>query len=175
MRTSHQRALRLLGVSAGALGLVAALAQPSSAATNPVFNIRNNYTVMCLGVASQTGNGAPVIQWPCNGAPDEQWEWIPTKDNRGALAWEFKNTYSHKCIGVGSSLTAGAKLIQYTCNDAIDEKWYGDYTSGMSYLENVYSGKYAEPSSSAEGANVIQRYKVAGDFAQWWNVQSTPV
>ncbi|WP_438306355.1 RICIN domain-containing protein [Streptomyces sp. HUAS TT11] len=166
MRRRHQRALRALAVSAGALGLVAAMAQPSSA-SGSVYRVKNSYTGMCMGVGSETGNGAPVIQWPCTGAKDEQWAFTATDDGYGRTAYQIKNQYSGKCIGVGSSSSYGARLIQYTCTSANDEKWYGDpKTNG--FLENVFSGYFAEPSSSAQGTDVIERYYVSGDSAQWW-------
>jgi hypothetical protein len=41
---------------------------------NPVWEIVNLNTGMCLGVTGgSTSIGAPVVQWACNGHPDQNW------------------------------------------------------------------------------------------------------
>ncbi|MGX2994838.1 RICIN domain-containing protein [Streptomyces sp. JNUCC 64] len=125
----------------------------ASAVIGP-FRLHNGYSGLCAGVGSQTGNGAPVIQWNCNNAADELWYFHETLDNNGNRAYYLKNDHSQKCMGVGSSLANGAAAIQYTCNGATDEKWWLD---SADRLRNVYSGKcIGVGSSTAPGAGVIQ-------------------
>ncbi len=40
----------------------------------PVWNIVNSKSHMCLGVsAASLSSGAPIVQWDCNGHPDQEW------------------------------------------------------------------------------------------------------
>lgn len=40
----------------------------------PVYNIVNLNSGQCLGVqGGSTALGAQVVQWPCNGHPDQEW------------------------------------------------------------------------------------------------------
>ncbi|MFI6289853.1 RICIN domain-containing protein [Streptomyces sp. NPDC051018] len=139
---------------------------PDSRRAVATRQLLNYFSGLCAGVGSQTGNGAPVIQWTCNNSLDELWEFVPTTDNNGYRAYFLKNRYSGKCMGVGSSLANGARVIQYTCNGAVDEKWWWD--RGDLTYRNVYSGKCLEvPSTTTAGARAIQWTCNGGRHQQW--------
>ncbi|MEU7254877.1 RICIN domain-containing protein [Streptomyces rimosus] len=76
------------------------------------YFLKNDHSGKCMGVGSELGNGAPAIQYSCNGSVDEKW-WYANG--------VFRNVYSGKCLGTGSEKGQGARLIQWSCNGAVDE------------------------------------------------------
>ncbi|MGX2998891.1 RICIN domain-containing protein [Streptomyces sp. JNUCC 64] len=165
-KTAGRRAKTLakaLGVTASAAALVAMGAGTSSAANG--YFLGNAYSGLCAGVGSQTGNGAPVIQWGCNpSSSDERWHFVATTDSNGNRAYFMQNQYSGKCMGVGSSLANGAGVIQYTCNGAVDEKWW--YSNGV--FRNVYSGKCLGVGSSTTPGKQLIQWTCNGATDQLW-------
>jgi hypothetical protein len=147
------KSLKALGVVIATVATMALGSGTADAAGDGLY-LGNMYSQLCAGVASELGNGAPVIQWGCNdNASDERWWFNPTTDSNGARAYFLENEYSHKCMGVGSSLANGAGVIQYNCNGAVDEKWW--YSNGQ--FKNVYSGKcLGVASSQSAGRQLIQ-------------------
>ncbi|WP_188306833.1 RICIN domain-containing protein [Streptomyces sp. CBMA123] len=64
---------RVLGVTVSAGLVFAGMGTVTASATSTVPSFQNRWSAQCLGVGSSTSNGAPVIQWPCNGEFDEKW------------------------------------------------------------------------------------------------------
>ncbi|HLG78438.1 MAG TPA: RICIN domain-containing protein, partial [Ktedonobacteraceae bacterium] len=82
----------------------------------------------CMGVqGGSTQRGASVLQWSCNGAPDQAWTWAWTgyyAGNRWPI-FNIVNLNSHMCLGItGASLQVGADAVQWTCNGSADQEWY---------------------------------------------------
>lgn len=129
--------------------------------------ISNQFSKLCIGVASSMSNSAPAIQYQCNDASDELWWFDHTTDSRGGDAVFLRNNYSQKCLGVASSLTKGTGVIQYTCNQAVDEKWY-DRLDGT--LVNVYSGLCLGAASSLTGGTQLIQYTCNGASDEDWSL-----
>lgn len=82
----------------------------------------------CLGVqGGNMTNGTPVMQWTCNGHPDQQWLITTSSpfgvpDGQVTTLRNFENPF--KCLGVTSSATNdGANLVIWDCNGNSDQNW----------------------------------------------------
>lgn len=82
----------------------------------------------CLGVRNgDMTNGTPVVQWTCNGHPDQSW-FITTSSPFGVPDGQpttIRNSVNpSKCLGVTSSATNdGANLVIWDCNGNLDQSW----------------------------------------------------
>ncbi|CAG7617630.1 RICIN domain-containing protein [Actinacidiphila bryophytorum] len=118
---------------------------------------------MCLSVSGggSTADGADIIQWTCNGGPEQQWRWDGSR---------LVNTKSGKCLSVsgGGSTADGADIIQWTCNTGPEQQWtYHPHTGNWSNG----NGKYLSVSgggSTTAGAQVVQWSSSGGPEQQWW-------
>ncbi|MFJ8750928.1 family 43 glycosylhydrolase [Streptomyces sp. NPDC102441] len=74
----------------------------------------------CLDVLDfSTADGASVIQWPCHGGANQQFQWVPVGDH-----YQLKNRHSGKCLTVvGGSTADGARLEQRTCGSGAGFEW----------------------------------------------------
>ncbi|MEO8213857.1 MAG: RICIN domain-containing protein, partial [Myxococcales bacterium] len=89
--------------------------------------VRTGYTPIvaastgkCMDVSgASTTPGAPVIQWRCNFASNEQWTVQPFNN-----AYRIIQQKSGQCLSVaGGSTVAGAAIVQNTCSGADSELW----------------------------------------------------
>ena len=82
----------------------------------------------CLGVlAGNMTNGTAVVQWACNGSPDQKWV-ISTGSQAGVPDGQpttIRNSKNQsKCLGVNASATNdGANLVIWDCNGSLDQQW----------------------------------------------------
>ncbi len=68
---------------------------------------------MCLDVFNNSkSDKAPVVQWPCTGMTNQEWERVPDKDG-----WFFlKAAHSGRCLDLLNGKDAnGVKFQQYAC------------------------------------------------------------
>lgn len=117
---------------------------------------------LCLSVSGggSLDDGGAVIQWTCNGGPEQQWKWL---DGR------LVNAKSGKCLSVagGGSAADGAAVVQWACNSGPEQQWTyhahtGEWTNG--------NGKYLSVSghgSTDPGAAVIQWSQSNGPEQRW--------
>jgi len=102
--------------------LLAMIAMPvtNSSAADPV-TFRNG-NGLCLGVSGASlTEGAEVVQWTCNGGPDQSW--VPVTVIKKAV-FKFRNLNSNMCLGVeGGSTAKGANVVQWPCIDHTDQDW----------------------------------------------------
>ncbi len=155
---------KALGVAISTSLLFVGMSAATANATSTVPSFKNRWSGQCLGVGSSTSNGAPVIQWGCNGAADEQWYLWQTSASDGSIAYYVKNRYSGKCLGVGSSLASGAGVIQYTCNEATDEMWWVEDEE----MQNVYSGKCIGTGGNGYPGNQVIQWPCNGEYDEKW-------
>ncbi|MFI9646549.1 RICIN domain-containing protein [Streptomyces sp. NPDC052040] len=104
-------------------------------------------------------NGAPVIQYPWTGKPNERWE----ADAMGNGYYRFRSLSSGKCLNVEGGGTAdNTRVIQYTCGTAANELWKF-VPKGIGYqLVVKSSGKCLNVRGGVgEGRNLIQYTCVA--------------
>ncbi|MFJ8041215.1 RICIN domain-containing protein [Kitasatospora sp. NPDC096147] len=154
-----------------AVATVAAGPNTASAAEGNWHTIVNGYSGQCV-IVGEPGNGAPVVQVPCNElrTGSKSWNFVPTKDNKGARAYFIRNETTDKCMGVSSSLDSGPVVIQYTCNGSVDQKWW---VPSNSLIRNVYSGKcLGVGSSKAVAKRLIQWPCNSSSIDQLWATPS---
>ncbi|WP_437276408.1 RICIN domain-containing protein [Sorangium sp. So ce375] len=112
----------------------------------------------CMSVtAASLNNGATIIQRPCTGASDQQWQ---VEILSGTTA-TVKNVNSGKCLDVqGASRNNGANITQSDCNSSTNsQKWdLIDRGNGVVSLRSVNSGKCVDVYgvSTADGARLAQ-------------------
>ncbi|WP_437741000.1 RICIN domain-containing protein [Sorangium sp. So ce1504] len=112
----------------------------------------------CMSVnAASLDNGATVVQRPCTGAGDQQWQ---VEIISGTTA-TVKNVNSGKCLDVqGSSRNNGANITQADCNSGRNsQKWdLIDRGNGAVSLRSVNSAKCVDvySASTADGARIAQ-------------------
>jgi hypothetical protein len=135
----------------------------------------------CLGVlGGNMTDGAPVVQWTCNGNPDQTWYWQSSFD--GNYLTQIRNSQDpSKCLGVlGASSANGASLVIWTCNTSTDQRWGLFNTvyagTGVIYWWNVLATRNdgvnevmgVLAGSTADGAQVVIRTLI-GHPDQYWS------
>jgi hypothetical protein len=118
------RSLRLLTI--GMLVVAGIFAFPAKTSARgegefPNLNVpqtwQNRDTGYCLGVTGgRMVDGTPVIVWPCNGSPDQ--EWITVSGGAPNETWSRMENFADpkKCLSVaGASSYDGARLIIRPC------------------------------------------------------------
>jgi hypothetical protein len=82
----------------------------------------------CLGVqGGNMTNGTPIVQWPCNGNPDQTWEITTISGSPGDPIWTQIQDFQDpsKCLGVlGSATGDGSNLVIWDCNGNADQTWF---------------------------------------------------
>jgi Ricin-type beta-trefoil lectin domain-like len=83
----------------------------------------------CMGVLGGTSKvGEHIVQWPCNGHPDQSWYAVQVNPDDSSPNPETRlvNANSWMCAGVvGNSTTPGSYLVQWPCNASRDKIWLG--------------------------------------------------
>lgn len=118
---------RPLGLAA--IALVGGLTQlPAKASATFEKNWFSDGTGKCLGVlGGNMTNGTPIVQWTCNGNPDQMWI-IQTVNPGGIPGGNFTQIQNSqdpsKCLGVlGSATSDGSSLVIWDCNGSGDQNW----------------------------------------------------
>lgn len=114
----RRRVAGLLAASAMSLGLTAAMALPANAAS--YFRFEANGFGECLQPSSGgSGNGAAIVQEPCDGSEAQNWAPI----SLGGHSYQFLNQATGACMDARGSATAGVPVEQWTCGTISNEKW----------------------------------------------------
>jgi len=129
--------LALTTASLAVLVLTALNPLPAKAADGtPLWNWNAR---KCLGVlGGNMTNGTPVVQWTCNGNPDQQWQ--VTVGGAWAQIRNIQNP--GKCLGVINSTTYnGSNLVIWDCNGNLDQSWALQFHTVASPIEcfNIYN------------------------------------
>jgi hypothetical protein len=67
-----------------------------------------------------------VLQWPCSGAANQQWQLVSTDSGYAELVAR----HSGQCLDVfGWSTADGATIGQWTCNGGANQQWLVTATS----------------------------------------------
>ena len=110
------------------LGALTTASSPAKA-DGPAKTWVNQGSGKCLGVQNgDMTNGTPVVQWTCNGHPDQSW-FISTSSSSGVPDGQpttiRNSTNPSKCLGVTASLTNdGANLVIWDCLQGdLDQQW----------------------------------------------------
>ena len=155
----HRWALACAAV-ATAISLSALTTLPAKA-DGPATAWVTSGTGDCLGVlGGSMTNGTPVVQWPCNFQPDQQWFISTTSpfevpDGQPTTIRNSKNPA--KCLGVLASATNdGAHLVIWDCLPGdLDQQWI---------FENVVPPSLGAPLGCWNIENVNALAKVIGIF-----------
>ena len=106
---------RACGTDFGTGFLLVATAQPG------LYELVNTGASRCADVlGASVDNGAPVVQWDCNGGPNETFQLRPLLDPTGAESGYVQIVAAHsgKCLDVaGGATNDGAPVQQWDCQD----------------------------------------------------------
>jgi uncharacterized protein (DUF1800 family) len=122
----------------------------------------------CLDVGGLSmDDGAPVIQWTCNGGLNERWTLQPASDGY----YNLVAGHSGKLLDVtGVSTDDGARLVQWPSNGGQNQQWLPKSVGDGYYtLTARHSGKVVDVAgaSTADGAPAIQWTPNGGENQEW--------
>ena len=106
----------------GAVGaLVALSAVPASAGPvsgpNPIKNIGTNRCLQPQG--GSAAEFAAVTAEPCNGSPQQQWQYEKIRDNR----YHLISSFSHLCLNVFGPTATGTPILLVNCVTVSNEEF----------------------------------------------------
>jgi galactose oxidase len=153
--------------------LLATTTTPAWAAVSTPMTVVS--TGQCMGVgASSQANAAAVVQWPCVGVADQQWNVQLRADGYYSMA----ATHSGQCLDVyGADTNAGAAAIQWPCSGGQNQQFslraQGQGTGSGFALVTRHSGLClgVEGASTVQGAKITQQVCNASN-AQTWKLPS---
>ena len=160
----------VIGLTA-AVASVPATASLAAAASIPgdIYNFLSN---QCLQpVNGSTGQGAAIVQEPCNNGAAQEWVSIPV----GGSTVHYQNVLSGLCLDARGGAANGTPVQQWTCNGISNENWEpGEYVSD--YIPPLYSrvsgtSSYCLdiPGGQRTAGLAMQIYRCNGTEAQqWW-------
>jgi hypothetical protein len=161
-------ALALAGIVTAVVGLVGAA--PAMASSGSVFNpIRNYPTNNCIQPqGGSTAQGAPIVQEPCNGSEEQNWEFRPL----GGNTYHFINQRSGMCLDArGFGPSNGLAVDQWTCNSNSNENWQSnlplpDAVFLRSLIARTHSHCLDVPDNSTAPDVALQLWTCNGTNAQ---------
>ncbi|MGI8985147.1 MAG: RICIN domain-containing protein [Acidimicrobiales bacterium] len=146
-------------------GASAAAAQTGEPAGTPVVAAHSGQALDVSGIS--TVAGAPVIQWPPNGQPNQHWTFEPLGDG----SYRIVAGHSGLVLDVfGASPAAGAQVIQWPWNGDTNQRWRLEDVPGEgSRIVAVHSGMALDVTGASQqrGARMIQ-WPANGDANQRW-------
>ena len=75
------------------------------------------------GGSQGLGNNAKLLQWPCHGGAQQQWE----DTTKGYRVYLLENRRSGRCLEVdqrvGAGLVNGGGVLQWTCHSGAQQLW----------------------------------------------------
>src|SRR5262245_4946132 len=156
------------------LGLVLVAVVPDSPRLGAAADLAGSYELVahhsgkCLDVSgASTDDGAPVIQWTCNGGLSQRWTLHATADGNYLLI----AAHSGKARDVKAEWQRdGARVIQYTISGGANQEWLPQPAGDGYYtLTAHHSGKVLDVSGESpdDGAPVIQ-WPLNGGANQEW-------
>ncbi|MEU6739689.1 RICIN domain-containing protein [Streptosporangium sandarakinum] len=162
---------RALALTIGAAAIL--LPAPAHAASAKEVSLTNGASGQCLTVAGTElkKDGAPVIQWPCNGSKSQRWYVV--KDSEGGV--NFRNAVSGKCIAIAHGTTQeGKRAIQWPCysGKAPEQVW----RIKASRIRNLATGRCLAigEGSTTKGAIAIQWRCYRGNAPeQVWRIRKS--
>jgi galactose oxidase len=154
-------------VAAFGLLLTAAAPTPVWAAVSTPMTVVS--TGQCMGVgASSQANAAAVVQWPCVGVADQQWQVQLRSDGYYSMA----ATHSGQCLDVyGADTNAGAAAIQWPCSGGPNQQ-FSLRAQGQGF---ALVARHSSLCLGVEGASAVQGAKITqqacnASSAQTWKL-----
>ena len=128
------------------------------------------FSNQCLQPINDTGQGAAIVQEPCNGGAAQQW----TEVSVGSNVFHYVNVLSGLCLDARGGAVNGTPVQQWSCNSISNEKWQPgeDVSDEIPPLISRVSGKQLLPRhtrGSGSAGLAMQIYRCNGTLAQqWW-------
>jgi glucosylceramidase len=116
---------------------------PNTTAYTSWWANKNPGAGKCMGVVGgNMTNGTPVVQWSCNGHPDQSWEIQVVNGSPGGIWTQIRNFQDpNKCLGVlGSTTFDGSNLVIWDCNGSGDQEWF--FQSVPNFFTGFPSGNF---------------------------------
>ncbi|MGH7045546.1 MAG: RICIN domain-containing protein [Stellaceae bacterium] len=156
----------LLLVSAAAVTTATALSTSPSRAEDPIVRLVSVASAQCLQpVNGSTGQGAAIVQGPCNGSAAQQW----TVKSVSSTKVHLVNRSSNLCLDARGKAVNGTPIQQWTCNGITNENWNFGIKNNLlsSGISNTFSHCVATPGTQA--GLPMELRACDGDRAQLWN------
>jgi hypothetical protein len=157
----------------GKISRVRVTASPPGSTSAPLsLSVRSATLVaahsgQCMDVAGVSQEpGAPVIQWPCHGGPNQLWSL------GGSQGSALVVTHSGQCMDVaGVSQEPGASIIQWPCHGGANQAWALHPLGGGAFtITSVASGQCMDVAGAGpdSGARLVQ-WPCHGGSNQVWS------
>ena len=162
---------RIVSLVVGFTIAIAGLSAPAWLAEANTDAIYNFFSNQCLQpINGSTGQGAAIVQEPCNGGAAQQW----TEVSVGSNVFHYVNVLSGLCLDARGGAVNGTPVQQWSCNSISNEKWQPgeDVSDEIPPLISRVSGKQLLPRhtrGSGSAGLAMQIYRCNGTLAQqWW-------
>jgi alpha-L-fucosidase 2 len=133
-----------------------------------VYNLINASSGLGMNVdGGSTAPDQPIIQWPIQGATNEEWTVTPIAGGYFAIA----SVRSGLVLGVANaSAASGGEIQQQTPNGLTSQQWL--ITPSVFHLVNQNSGLVLEdPGSSSAAGTVLTQNTDTGGTGQLWTLR----
>jgi hypothetical protein len=162
-------------IAAFVITLVVSAAPAAASGTDEIYNFQSN---QCLQpVNGSTGQGAAIIQQPCNGGAAQQWVEV----SAGPEIFHYVNVLSGLCLDARGAARNGTPVQQWTCNKISNENWQPreDIADDVPPLVSRVSGSNNYcldiPGDQQTTRLAIQIYRCNGTEAQQWWIAPSPL
>jgi hypothetical protein len=114
-----------------AITAVLALAPvPKTSAAELTGQMMNRNTRLCMTSSGSTTPGTPIVQWPCNGSPNQQWTAVTQALGGYILVNEGSSSSGHQwwCLNErGGVAYKYNQLVMWPCNGTppYNDRFYG--------------------------------------------------
>jgi hypothetical protein len=148
----------------------------SAAASGPdeIYNFLTNQCLQPIG--GSTGQGAPIVQEPCNGGAAQKWTEVSVGNN----IFHYVNVLSGLCLDARGPARNGTPIQQWTCNKISNENWQpGEYIPDyipplISRVSGTNNYCLDIPGGQRTPGLALQIYRCNGTEAQQWWIAASP-
>lgn len=130
----------------------------ATTSTNPSFQANlalPDFSGKCAGIrGSSVDAGTPLIQWPCNGARDQDFQFT-----RVGNRFQIRAQHSNLCLAVEGNSTSGrARIVQLPCTNGDNRLWQRRGSGRNVSLRSERSGMCMGVASGSQdnGAEIVQ-------------------
>ncbi|MEO3973150.1 RICIN domain-containing protein [Streptomyces sp. CAU 1734] len=147
-------------------------AQAAPSASHGPYQFKNDYSHLCMDVASgATHDGARIQQWDCYGGAPTKWRLEFTAHLNGWSYYKFVNVHSGRCLDVpNGSMDAGVELQQWGCWGGDMQQWalVEAGTGGSVTVRNRRSGLCLDVRNWGGAGASLQQWRCNQLAVQTW-------